>query len=105
MQKKIIQEICNRKFDFGDHPAESVLEFLYIAYAEIGKKDNVKIEQGFAAVDRFCEGKTFEESTAIFNTVCDLCIECVDCSSVLCSLCLNVLDFIHDVITRHKRAY
>ena len=75
MQKKIIQEICNRKFDFGDHTAESVLEFLYIAYAEIGKKDNAKIEQGFAAVDRFCEGKTFEESTAIFNTVCDLCIE------------------------------
>ena len=78
MQKNISQALLEyvkkHDFDYGDNPAESVLEFLYIAYADIGKKDNAEIEQGFIRLDRLLEGKSFEEIEAIFNTVCDLCI-------------------------------
>ena len=77
MQKNISQALLEyvkkHNFDYGDVPAESVMDFLYIAYSNIGKKDNEEIEQGFIRLDRLLEGKSFEEIEAIFNTVCDLC--------------------------------
>ena len=74
ISQALSEYVKNHNFDYGDVPAESVMDFLYIAYSDIGKKDNAEIEQGFIRLDRLLEGKSFEETEAIFNTVCDLCI-------------------------------
>ena len=78
MQKNITQtlleHIRNQNFDYGDVPAESVIDFLWLSYFDIQRADNENIKQGFQALDRFCEGKTFEEVQYVFDIVCDLCI-------------------------------
>ena len=78
MQKKITQALLEylntHSFDYGDNPAESVLDFLWLAYFDIQRGDPEDIKQGFRALDRFFEDKSFEEVKYVFDIVCNLCL-------------------------------
>ena len=56
MQKKITQALLDHikthSFDYGDNPAESVLDFLWLAYFDIQRGDPEDIKQGFRDGDR-----------------------------------------------------
>ena len=77
MQRKIAQALLDHikthSFNYGDSPAESVLDFLWLAYFDIQRGDPEDIKQGFRALDKFFEGKTFEDVQYIFDIVCNLC--------------------------------
>ena len=53
---------------------ESAIEFLYVSYSEISRSDPEDITQGFADLDRFLDGMSFEESTEVFTNICRLCL-------------------------------
>ncbi len=78
MQKKITQALLDHikmhHFDYGDNPAESVLDFLWLAYFDIQRGDPEDIKQGFRALDRFFEDKSFEDVKYVFDIVCNLCL-------------------------------
>lgn len=78
MQKNIAQllgeQVKDRTFDYGDLPAESIMDFLYISYSEISRSDPEDITQGFADLDRFLDRMSFEESTEVFTNICRLCL-------------------------------
>jgi len=77
VQRKIAQALLDHikthSFNYGDSPAESVLDFLWLAYFDIQRGDPEDIKQGFRALDKFFEGKTFEDVQYIFDIVCNLC--------------------------------
>ena len=50
------------------------MDFLYISYSEISRSDPEDITQGFADLDSFLDGMSFEESTEVFTNVCRLCL-------------------------------
>ena len=68
------EHLKDRQFDYGDTPAHSVMEFLYIAYSEISRSDPKEINEGFAALEQFFEGRCTEESTEMFSIICNLCL-------------------------------
>ena len=78
MQKKITQALLDHikthRFDYGDNPAESVLDFLWLAYFDIQRGDPEDIKQGFRALDQFFEDKSFEDVKYVFDIVCNLCL-------------------------------
>ena len=78
MQKEITQALLDHikthSFDYGDNPAESAIEFLYVSYSEISRSDPEDITQGFADLDQFLDRMSFEESTEAFTNVCRLCL-------------------------------
>lgn len=78
MQKKITQALLDHikthSFNYGDNPAESVLDFLWLAYFDIQRGDPEDIKQGFHALDKFFEDKSFEEVKYVFDIVCNLCL-------------------------------
>ena len=77
MQKKITQKLLDHikthPFDYGDTPAASVLDFLYLAYCEIDRGDSEEIKQGFAEIDPYFEEKSFDEVQRLFSCICKLC--------------------------------
>ena len=66
--------IKNCQFNYGNIPAKSVMEFLYISYSEISRSDPEEITQGFASLDHFFEGRSFDEIQEMFTIICNLCI-------------------------------
>ena len=78
MQKNIAQllreQVKDRTFDFGDPGVDSIMDFLYISYSEIGRNDPEDVTKGFVELDRFNEGRSFEEATAMFSLICNLCL-------------------------------
>ena len=68
------EHLKDRPFDYGDVPANSVMEFLYIAYSEISRSDPKEITEGFATLEQFFEGRAAEESTEMFSIICNLCL-------------------------------
>jgi hypothetical protein len=67
------EQLKDCQFDFGDTPADSVMEFLYIAYSEISRSDPKEITEGFATLEQFFEGRVAEESTEMFSIICNIC--------------------------------
>ena len=67
------EQLKDCHFDYGDTPAHSVMEFLYISYSEISRSDPAEINQGFAALEQFFEGRAAEESTEMFSIICNIC--------------------------------
>ena len=67
------EHLKDRQFDYGDTPAHSVMEFLYIAYSEISRSDPKEITEGFATLEQFFEGRGTEESTEMFSIICNIC--------------------------------
>ena len=56
-----------------DSEADSVLEFLYIAYADVQGQDPEELKQYFIDLDNHLQGVTFEENNEFFSIVCSLC--------------------------------
>ena len=67
------EHLKDRPFDYGDVPANSVMEFLYISYSEISRSDPKEINEGFATLEQFFEGRCTEESTEMFSIICNIC--------------------------------
>ena len=72
--KALREHLKDRQFDYGDTPAHSVMEFLYISYSEISRSDPKEITEGFATLEQFFEGRAAEESSEMFSIVCNICL-------------------------------
>lgn len=74
---KIAMEFYERihtgSFGLKKSDASSVLEFLYITYADVQGRDPKEIDQGFLDLDDHLSGVTLEENNEIFGIVCRLC--------------------------------
>lgn len=71
--KKFSEIIQKGNYDFGDDRVTSVLEFLYVTYADNQGRDPQKISQGFADLDNHLEKVSLDDNNAIFSSVCNLC--------------------------------
>ena len=56
-----------------DSDANSVLEFLYTAYADEQGQDPLEIKQHFVALDDHLQILSLEENNEIFSIVCSIC--------------------------------
>ena len=72
-----LERIRTGTFQHQDTEAESVLEFLFIAYADAQGRDPVEITNGFVELNDHLEGVvSLDENNAIFAIVCGLCSAC-----------------------------
>ena len=58
---------------FDDDRVTSVLDFLYVAYAENQGKDPKEISEGFEALGEYLEQLSLDDNNAIFGLACNLC--------------------------------
>lgn len=59
--------------DTGDDGCETVLEQLYLAYANSHESDPPEIQSGFAALETLLESLPLKDNNAVFNLTCSLC--------------------------------
>ena len=60
-------------YEFNDDRVSSVLEFLYVVYADNQGRDPKEIEQGFMDLDGCLENVSLDDNNEIFSIVCSLC--------------------------------
>ena len=76
-----MSEIANRlntyikshPFASGDSGCETVLEQLYLAYAESHESDPAEISDGFKELEDFLCSLPLDDNNAVFNLCCRLC--------------------------------
>ena len=76
-----MSEIANRlntyiqshPFDSGDSGCETVLEQLYLAYAESHESDPAEISDGFKELEELLCSLPLDDNNAVFNLCCRLC--------------------------------
>lgn len=71
--QKFRELIAQHNYNFNDDRVSSVMDFLYVAYAENRGKDPAEISQGFDALEDYTEGISLKDNDAIFLLVCGLC--------------------------------
>ena len=71
--KDFSQRIHSGVFPLKNSDAESVLEFLYMAYADVQGRDPKEIDQGFMDLDTHLSKFSLEENNETFGIVCKLC--------------------------------
>ena len=71
--KRFREYIAQYDYDFKDERLSSVMDFLYVSYAENKDKDPKEIRQGFIDLENYMEGVSLEDNDAIFVLVCTLC--------------------------------
>ena len=71
--KAFSEHIHTGAFSLKSSDAASVLEFLYIAYADVQDRDPKEIDQGFIDLDRHLSKFSLEENNETFGIVCKLC--------------------------------
>ena len=71
--KAFSERIHSGVFSPKNSDAESVLEFLYIAYADVQGRDPKEIDQGFLDLDTHLSKFSLEENNETFGIVCKLC--------------------------------
>ena len=59
--------------DTGDDDCETVLEQLYLAYANSHEFDPPEIRSGFAALETLLESLPLDNNNSVFNLTCRLC--------------------------------
>ena len=59
--------------DTGDEDCSSVLDQLYLAYANSHESDPIGIQAGFAELESFLESLPLVDNNAVFNLCCRLC--------------------------------
>lgn len=59
--------------DFGDSDCETVLDQLYLAYAESHESDPPEIRDGFKELDTLLEHLPLDDNNAVWNLCCQLC--------------------------------
>lgn len=67
------QHIHDAGFPLKNTDADSVLAFLYTAYAEVQGRDPVEIQQGFIDLDKMLDCVSLDVNNTIFEIVCRLC--------------------------------
>lgn len=76
-QPKIVSKfreyIRTADYPSDDDRVASVLDFLYVAYAENQGKDPKEISEGFERLGEYLERLRLEDNNAIFSQVCNLC--------------------------------
>ena len=65
--------ISNHPFQLPGANTASVLELLYVAYADNLGRDPQEIEQGFLRLGEHLEPLPLDENNTIFAIVCELC--------------------------------
>ena len=65
--------IESHPFDPGDSESETVLEQLYLAYAESHESDPPKIRNGFKELDDLLGSLSLNDNNAVWNLCCQLC--------------------------------
>ena len=60
-------------FDPGDDDCATVLDQLYLAYANSHDSDPPEIQAGFAELETFLENLPLSDNNAVFNLCCRLC--------------------------------
>lgn len=60
-------------FDPGDDDCATVLDQLYLAYANSYDSDPPEIQAGFAELETFLETLPLSDNNAVFNLTCRLC--------------------------------
>ena len=60
-------------FDPGDDDCATVLDQLYLAYANSHDSDPPEIQAGFAELETFLETLPLSDNNAVFNLCCRLC--------------------------------
>ena len=72
--KDFSQRIHSGVFSLKNSDAASVLEFLYMAYADVQGRDPKEIDQGFINLENhLSKAVSLEENNEIFSIVCRLC--------------------------------
>ena len=72
--KDFSQQIHSGVFSLKNSDAESVLEFLYMAYTDVQGRDPKEIDQGFIELENhLSKAVSLEENNEIFGIVCALC--------------------------------
>ena len=71
--KDFSQRIHSGVFSLKNSDAESVLEFLYMAYADVQGRDPKEIDQGFLDLDTHLSKFSQDENNETFSMVCKLC--------------------------------
>ena len=71
--KALSEHIHSGVFGLENSNAASVLEFLYIAYAETCEKDPPEVNRGFKNLDEHLDSLPLSENNEIFAIVCGLC--------------------------------
>ena len=93
-----LERIRSGAYDFQESDADSVLEFLYIAYTDALGRDPAEISQGFVDLNDHLEGVvSLDENNAIFYIVCGLCSACekrafIDAIQIGAQLMLEIQD-------------
>ena len=59
--------------DTGDEDCTTVLDQLYLAYANSHESDPIEIQAGFAELETFLESLPLTDNNAVFNLACRLC--------------------------------
>ena len=59
--------------DTGDDDCATVLEQLYMAYANSHESDPPEIRSGFADLETLLESLPLDDNNAVFNLTCSLC--------------------------------
>jgi hypothetical protein len=71
--KAFSERIHSGVFPLKSTDAESVLEFLYMAYADVQGRDPKEIDQGFLDLDTHLSKFSLKENNETFGIVCKLC--------------------------------
>ena len=60
--------------DTGHDDCSTVLDQLYLAYANSHESDPPEIQTGFAELETFLETLPLDDNNAVFNLCCRLCV-------------------------------
>ena len=70
---RLTSYIASHPPDLGDCDCETVLDQLYLAYAESHESDPPEIRDGFKELDDLLGSLPLEDNNAVWNLCCHLC--------------------------------
>ena len=71
--KRLKTYMDKHPFDPGDSDCETVLDQLYLAYAESHESDPPEIRNGFKELDDLLGDLSLDNNNAVWNLCCQLC--------------------------------
>lgn len=71
--ERLDKYIKTHAVDLGDSECETVLDQMYLAYAESHESDPAEIAEGFKELETFLCEISLADNNAVFNICCRLC--------------------------------
>ena len=71
--KRLAAYMDKHPIDLGDTDCETVLDQLYLAYAESHESDPQEIRDGFKELDTLLAHLPLADNNSVWNLVCQLC--------------------------------